>query len=548
MLPAFLAATVAFGGVAVPRLDLITSLICKQYFLNRAAKDPTSQLMPVILGHENPQCKIPEVSSMVSTFTLYTNLIAGLLSAVTSPKLGSLSDRYGRTRLIAASAMGMLISEVITILTASYPTMFPVQWLLVGSFFDGLGGSFTASMALTFAYASDCTSPARRNVVFGWFHACLFTGIAVGPVIGGYIVKTTGNIITIFYIVLACHCAYTLFMLFIIPESLTKERQKTARDKKIITEEGQESTMRSRPRRLLSFLKGSNILAPLTILYPTGEGSTSALRRNLVLLAGVDTAMFGVAMGSQTVLIIYAEYMFGWDTFQASIFLSTISFSRVLVLLLLLPAISRIFRGPRSTAIQQHSGSDNLDLSIIRVAIIFDVLGYTGFSTIKTGPLFILSGIVASIGGMGAPTLGAALTKHVPHDRTGQVLGAVGLLHALARVAGPTIFNLIYSLTVGTWPQTVFVCLTGTFGVAFFFSWFIKPHGTFPASSLFLHRLRIRRKTVHGSRTPRSPPKESLPSKSICSLLFANAVVFFFPFVLAVHWDEPPTLGARSPT
>ena len=88
-----------------------------------------------------------------------------------------------------------------------------------------------------------------------------------------------------------------------------------------------------------------------------------------------------------------------------------------------------------------------------------------------------LSGVVASIGGIGSPTLQSSLTKHVPPERTGQLLGASGLLHALARVVAPTVFNAIYSGTVGKFTQTVFVCLTATFGVAFFFSWFVRPGG-----------------------------------------------------------------------
>ncbi|KAK3064097.1 hypothetical protein LTR53_018626, partial [Teratosphaeriaceae sp. CCFEE 6253] len=51
-----------------------------------------------------------------------------------------------------------------------------------------------------------------------------------------------------------------------------------------------------------------------------------------------------------------------------------------------------------------------------------------------------------------------------------------GLLHALARVVAPTVFNAIYSATVGKFTQTVFVCLTATFGLAFVISWFIRPH------------------------------------------------------------------------
>lgn len=59
---------------------------------------------------------------------------------------------------------------------------------------------------------------------------------------------------------------------------------------------------------------------------------------------------------------------------------------------------------------------------------------------------------MASMGGVGSPTLQSALTKHIPHDQIGQLLGATGLLHALARVVCPTIFNLIYAQTVGTYP------------------------------------------------------------------------------------------------
>jgi MFS family permease len=105
--------------------------------------------------------------------------------------------------------------------------------------------------------------------------------------------------------------------------------------------------------------------------------------------------------------------------------------------------------------------------------------------------VFILSGAVAALGGIGSPAIGSALTKHVPPDRVGQLLGATGLLHAFARVLGPTIFNGIYSATVGNFRQTVFVCLTATFGAALVLSWFIRPHGKH-ADSLLGARTRWR--------------------------------------------------------
>ena len=433
--------------------------------------------MPVMLGDENPQCRIPEVQSLVSKFTLYGSLISGILSAIVSPKLGALSDRYGRLKMICYTTLGILINELVVIVVANYPDMLSVYWIIAGFTFDGLGGSFIAAMALSYAYASDCTAPERRNVAFGYYHGALFAGIAVGPILAGLIIKATGRILTVFYIALALHTAFLLFLLLVVPESLSKERQLAARQKKKDFVGNGEQASQTWTSYTTELLKGGNLLGPLAILWPTGEGINPAVRRNLVLIAAVDTTMFGVAMSSMTVILLYSEYMFGWGNFQTSIFVSIVNTCRVITLVVLLPVITRILRGPRSKAVKRNSGSDNIDLGVIRTAIFFDMLGYVGYVLVRTGPLFTLCGAAAAIGGMGSPTLQAALTKHVPPDRTGKVLGAMGLLHAAARVVAPTIFNLIYASTVGKFTQTVFVCLGATFGLAFTFSWFIRPHG-----------------------------------------------------------------------
>ena len=472
----------AFGGVVVPRLDLIISLICRQYFSDRCLRDPSFQFMPVILGSDNPQCRIPEVQSLVSTFQLYGSLISGVLSAIISPKLGALSDKYGRTRTICVTTLGMMASEVMTIMVATYPDMFSVNWILLGYFFDGLGGSFIAAMALSYAYASDCTVPEKRNVVFGYYHGSLFAGIALGPILAGYIVKASGKLLAPFYIAFSLHAAITLFIFFLVPESLTKERQLAAREQKNVTVHSDDlisgDLIQTWFSTLTKIVQTSNILAPLAVLWPTGPGTNPAVRWNLVLIAAVDTTMFGVAMGSMTVVLLYSKYMFGWDTFSTTVFVSIVNSCRVITLLLVVPIITRLIRGPVSSrGTPKNSGSDLIDLAFIRIAIFFDFLGYIGYISVRTGPLFILSGAIAAIGGMGSPALQAALTKHAPPEKTGQVLGAMGLLHAGARVVAPITFNLIYAKTVGGFTQTVFVCLAATFGLAFVLSWFIRPHG-----------------------------------------------------------------------
>lgn len=227
-----------------------------------------------------------------------------------------------------------------------------------------------------------------------------------------------------------------------------------------------------------STLLSYNVFEPLWILRPRGEGSSPKLRRNLFLLAAIDTIMFGVAMGTVQIILIYAEYQFGWNAVDSSKFLSAVNTCRVLALVIILPLVTRLVRGPRKEqSAGRHHGSDSLDVNIIRVAVFFDLLGYVGYATVRSGALMAVSGAVASLGGIGSPTLQSSLTKHIPSDRTGQVLGASGLLHAMARIIAPTIFNLIYSKTVGRFTQTVFVCLASVFLVAFTMTWFLRPNG-----------------------------------------------------------------------
>ncbi|KAI1622945.1 MFS transporter [Exophiala viscosa] len=472
LLPAFFPFCIAFGGIIVPKTYLILDLICQDYLSDRAAKDPTFTFTPVLLGSENPQCRDPNVQARVATFNLEANLLSGIFSAIISPHLGSLSDRIGRKKIIVCASFGALGAEIITIIVGKNEGRVSVYWILLGALFDGLCGSFTTAMALAFAYAADCSPPERRNVAFGYFHGTLFAGIALGPILAGYLIKLSGTVLIVFYVALGCHLFYILFISLVVPESLSKERQMIAKEKRRLAK------AESPPKHWFTELRNYNLFKPLWVLRPTGPGTSSKLRQNLFVLAAIDTMMFGVAMGTMQIIIIFAEFRFGWTAVDSSMFLSAVNVCRVTGLLLLLPILTRIFRGPTQAQSQSsgHKGADMLDINIIRGSIVFDLLGYIGYALTPSGAIMVISGMVASLGGIGSPTLQSALTKHIPADRTGQVLGASGLLHALARVVAPTIFNLIYRQTVGVYAGTVFICLASVFVVVFAFSWFLRPN------------------------------------------------------------------------
>lgn len=69
-------------------------------------------------------------------------------------------------------------------------------------------------------------------------------------------------------------------------------------------------------KRYLENMHPMNLVRPLSVLFPTGPGSSSRLRLNLMLLAASDTVLFGVGIGAMTVIILFAEMKFGWGDFE----------------------------------------------------------------------------------------------------------------------------------------------------------------------------------------------------------------------------------------
>ncbi|TQV98825.1 hypothetical protein V2A60_007478 [Cordyceps javanica] len=472
--------TLAFGGIIVPKVTLILDLVCNKHFADKAAADPGFHPSP-IMGADNPQCNDPEVQRKVAEFMLVMNLLTGTLSAVSAPKLGKLSDRFGRRRLLAVASIGGILAEAITVLAARFPRAVDYRWLVLGAFFDGLTGSFTSGSILGQAYVSDCTPPSKRAVYMGYLHACLFTGIALGPLLAGYFIRVTGSVLSLFYVVLVCHATFALFVGFVVPESLSRRRQKIARDNHRDEKEARAASAQP----WLATLRSSHPFEPLAILWPTGPGTSRRLRVNLVALAITDAVIMGSMMSIGAVLILYAKYMFDWDTFEISIFVSSLSSIRVFVLLGIFPIINYWFRvRPRrrreretgQAYVEKTGGADNVDIWVLRIALLSDTLGALGYALARSQPLFVASGMVTAAGGLGSATIQSAISKHVPPSSVGQVLGAVGMLNALLRVVGPVLFNGLYAVTVQSFPQAVFVMLLSLFGVGLLATFVVRPH------------------------------------------------------------------------
>lgn len=507
----------AYGGTLVPKFNLILSLVCRRYLADQALLDPSISYTPISLGDDNPQCgQIPEVQRMVASFTLMVSVIVGALSAFSAPRLGAMSDIVGRKPILIIASCGGIVMEIATILAAKFPDVVSYKWLLLGAAADGLSGSITLGGIMSQSYTSDCTAPSRRAVSIGYLHACLFGGMALGPLLAGFLVKATGELLFMFYIALGCHIFFIFFIMLVLPESLSKrtrqlsrekhakqQRIRDAEDEALLESLGQSGDddatpwLRSLRRRYtiaLATFRRWNPLEPLKILMPTGPGTAPA-RRNLIILAVIDACLLATMISSGQVVLLYIVYMFKWGNFETSLLVSGMSMVRVVVLAGIFPIINYIFRvrpaklrrqrellaaglveGENAKPLsERNAGPDNLDLWVLRVALLSDVLGVVGYIFVRTGPLFCMSAAVTALGGLASATLQASLTKMVSPNRVGELLGATGFLHASSRIVAPMIFNGVYYATIESYPQGAFVLIFSIFIVLLVMSLFLRP-------------------------------------------------------------------------
>lgn len=98
----FLLYCTAMGAVAVPKVNIILAVMCAQY------GDESDAIIASRRLTNDQICNSASIHARMGRFMMWANIISGVGCAFSSPRLGSLSDRYGRKPLLAFSALGLV--------------------------------------------------------------------------------------------------------------------------------------------------------------------------------------------------------------------------------------------------------------------------------------------------------------------------------------------------------------------------------------------------------------------------------------------------------
>ena len=305
-----------------------------------------------------------------------------------APVLGMLSDRFGRRPVILISVFGLAVDLVVTALAPD------LAWLMVARVICGMtAGAQTAAMA----YVADITPPEDRTQRYGLLNAAAWTGVIIGPAIGGVLGAMDPR--APFWAAAAVALANGVYGLVVLPESLPRER-----------------------RAALNWGQ-ANPWASLTLLRE---------RAGLLILGVVFFLLWFAGQAINSVFVLYTAYRYHWTPMALGIFCSLLAVGTILV----------------QTQLASRAARRLGERRAVLVGLVFQVAGFTAVGLASTGLLFWLANIPMILANIAGPALQALMTSKVNPDEQGRLQGAMGSIGSMTGLFGPIAFTQLFAWAI----------------------------------------------------------------------------------------------------
>jgi DHA1 family tetracycline resistance protein-like MFS transporter len=311
--------------------------------------------------------------------------VFALMQFLCAPLIGNLSDRYGRRPVLIISLGALAIDYAIT---GWAPT---IGWLFLGRFLSGIAG---ATYPTVNAYIADVSPPEKRAANFGLTGAAFGVGFILGPALGGVIGEHWGPHAP-FFVAAGIALLNALFGLVVLKESLPLSQRRTFE------------------------LRRANPLGALKSLgrFPMMYG-----------LLGVGVMLQLAHDALPATWTYYTMLKFNWTP-------GDVAWSLVAV-----GALTTVSFGVLPRLIVPRVGEPRA----VYLGLFFAALGYAGYAFAPTPFALYAWMVIWALGGIGGPALNAIMSKAVPANEQGELMGARASLDSITSIVAPLMMTGLF--------------------------------------------------------------------------------------------------------
>ncbi|XP_016970364.2 hippocampus abundant transcript-like protein 1 [Drosophila rhopaloa] len=336
---------------------------------------------------------MPMIATLKETFPDHTFLmnglvmgVKGILSFLSAPLIGALSDIYGRKLLL-------LITVIFTCLPIPMMTI-DTWWFFAISAISGILG---VSFSVVFAYVADVTTKEERTRSYGFVSATFAASLVIAPALGNLIMELYG-INTVVFIATLVSTTNVMFVLLAVPESLPRKVRSTG----------------------LSWKQADPFLALLGVCSDP----------NILLLCIVVFMFLLPEAGEYSSVPAYLKLTMGFDFVELSMLVAFMAILSISVNVTL-GSIVKTIGAKRS----------------ILLGLLLELLQLILYAVGDEKWQMWLAGNVAALSSITFPAVSAYVSLYTDGESQGAVQGMITGMSGLCNGLGPAIFGIVFYLS-----------------------------------------------------------------------------------------------------
>ncbi|CAF90354.1 unnamed protein product, partial [Tetraodon nigroviridis] len=314
----------------------------------------------------------------------------GLLSFMSAPLIGALSDVWGRRSFL-------LVTVFFT--CAPIPLMRLSPWWYFAMI--SMSGAFSVTFSVIFAYVADVTDERERSTAYGLVSATFAASLVTSPAIGAYLSAWYGdNLVVLLATLIAL--ADICFILLAVPESLPDKMRLNTWGAPISWEQAD----------------------PFASLRKVGQDSTVLLICITVFLSYLPEA------GQYSSFFLYLRQVINFSSTTLAIFIGVVGILSIVAQTLLLTLLMRTL-GNKNTVLL------GLGFQILQLA-------WYGFGSEPW--MMWAAGAVAAMSSITFPAVSALVSQSADPDKQGVVQGMITGIRGLCNGLGPALYGFVFFL------------------------------------------------------------------------------------------------------